>query len=214
MLEIDDVMSKLAQERPVFHSEADFQHAFAWCIHTTNPDLRVRLEYKPFPHESKYLDLWFSEIESGQTNFHVAVELKYYTRKLEVEHNGEWFALRDGQAHPPHRYDFLKDIQRLEKVHKERREVRAGIAVLLTNDHLYWQPPLRTNIVDANFRIHAGRQVTGVMDWSKGAADGTKKNREESICLSGSYEFKWQEYANFGGGCHGKFRYLAVRVFC
>jgi hypothetical protein len=33
VLEISDVLSSLAKQRLVFHSEADFQHAFAWEIH-------------------------------------------------------------------------------------------------------------------------------------------------------------------------------------
>lgn len=52
------------------------------------------------------------------------------------------------------------------------------------------------------------------MNWSKGAADGTKKNREKSICLAGSYEVQWQDYAHVGSGRYGKFRYLVVRVLC
>ena len=208
MLDIVDVMSELAQRRPVFHSEADFQHAFAWCIHTTNPDGGVRLEYKPLPNKPVYLDLWFPDIG-------VAVELKYFTRKLEVKHSGGSFALRDQIAQPPpRRYDFLKDIQRLEQVCRERREAQAGFAVLLTNDHLYWTRPAQDNVVDADFRLHVGRRVAGGIDWSKGTSDGTKKNREKSICLDGSYELQWRGYANVGGGRYGLFRYLMVRVLC
>ena len=37
-LDIVDVMSELAGTRPVFHSEADFQHALACCIHSSLTD--------------------------------------------------------------------------------------------------------------------------------------------------------------------------------
>ncbi len=214
MIEIDDVMSTLAQERPVFHSEADFQHALAWCIRTTNPDLRVRLEYQPFqsrPIREKrvYLDLWLPDIG-------VAVELKYYTRKLEFEHNGESFALRHHAAYPLRRYDFLKDVQRLERVCGERGIAQAGFAVLLTNDPLYWTRPARDDIVDAAFRLHDGRQVSKEkeLDWSKDASDGTKKGREKSICLARSYGLLWRDYEEFDSVRYGQFRYLAVQVLC
>ena len=29
MFDVHDIMAKLSRQRPVFHSEADFQHAFA-----------------------------------------------------------------------------------------------------------------------------------------------------------------------------------------
>ena len=65
----------------MFHSEADFQFALAWRIkEATSHD--IRLEFKPFPEERMYLDLWVPAIG-------VAVELKYLTRKLEVERDGE-----------------------------------------------------------------------------------------------------------------------------
>lgn len=207
MLDIADVMIELARRRPVFHSEADFQHAFAWCIHRIMLDGDVRLEYKPFPNESVYLDLWLPGVG-------VAVELKYFTRKFEHEHNGESFTLRDQAAQDIRRYDFMKDIQRLERVSKERGEVRGGFAVLLTNDPSYWQQPSRSNTVDAAFRLQDGRRVSGEMAWSERAASGTTKGREEAIHLDGSYELQWRDYADIGGVRHGQLRYLAAQILC
>ena len=205
MLDVANVMSELARQRPVFHSEADFQHAFAWCIHTTIPAGSVRLEYKPLPNQPMFVDLWLPDIR-------VAVELKYCTGKLEVEHKGESFALRHQAAQPVRRYDYLKDIQRLEQVFRELREARAGFAILLTNDHLYWEQPSRPDTVDAAFRLHEGRRVTRKMGWSEHVSSGTTKSREKPICLAGSYELQWRDYADVSGAHHGQFRYLAVQV--
>ena len=77
MLDITLLMSDLAVERPVFHSEADFQHSLAWSIHHKIPHGQVRLEYKPFADKRMYLDLWLP----GKG---VALELKYRTRQLNV----------------------------------------------------------------------------------------------------------------------------------
>ena len=30
---VSDALEALAEQRPIFHSEADFQHAIAWEIH-------------------------------------------------------------------------------------------------------------------------------------------------------------------------------------
>ena len=207
MLDIADVMMELARCRPVFHSEADFQHEFAWCTRSLMSDGDVRLEYKPLPSEPVYLDLWLPGIG-------VAVELKYFTRKLELEHNGESFALRDQGAQDIRRYDFIKDIQRLERVCKERTDVRAGFAVLLTNDSPYWQQPSRPKTVDAAFRLHDGRCVSGEMAWSERARAGTTKGREEPIRLDGSYELQWRDYVEIGAARYRQFRYLAVQISC
>ena len=135
MLDITNLMNDLACDRPVFHSEADFQHALAWCIHDAIPDGGVRLEFKPFPAEPMYLDIWLPGIG-------VAVELKYKTRKLNLLREGESFALRDQSAQDISRYDFLKDIQRLEQLRK-LPNARVGFTVLLTNDPSYWKHPSR-----------------------------------------------------------------------
>ena len=133
MLDIQKLMADLSIHRPIFHSEADFQHALAWQIHEVMPDCGIRLEFPPFSDKRMYLDIWLSTSR-------IAIELKFATRKLECEWNGENFSLRDQSAQDVKRYDFLKDIQRLEQVVMDGN-ADAGFAVLLTNDHLYWKEP-------------------------------------------------------------------------
>src|SRR5579859_5225485 len=111
MTHLDELLPLLGQQRPVFHSEADFQHALAWLIHLQQPDTRIRLEYRPLPSEPLYLDLWVEDDSSA-----LAIELKYPTRRLMVEHAGEHFSLKNQSAQDLTRYDFIKDIGRLERV--------------------------------------------------------------------------------------------------
>ena len=204
MLDIPHFMKDLARERPMFHSEADFQHALAWRIRDAMPNCGVRLEYKPYPTERMYLDLWLRGIG-------VAIELKYRTRMLYLEHKGETFALRNQSAQDIGRYDFLKDVQRLEQLSRFPA-ARAGFAILLTNDSSYWKYPSRTDTVDAAFRLHDGNSIAGKMAWSERAGAGTTKNRKKPICLNGSYDLQWQDYADMGDGSHRRFRYLAVQT--
>lgn len=49
-VDIAVLLRTLALQRPVYHSEADFQHAFAWEAHRTDPSLPVRLETHPEPN--------------------------------------------------------------------------------------------------------------------------------------------------------------------
>ncbi|WP_199489182.1 hypothetical protein [Micromonospora craniellae] len=39
---LDSVMEELRAKRRVFHSEADFQHAFAWAVHRIDAAVSVR----------------------------------------------------------------------------------------------------------------------------------------------------------------------------
>ena len=85
MLDIAGLLTGLAESRKVFHSEADFQHALAWHIHQTMPDSQIRLEFPmPVEHRKMYVDIWLP-VEK------IAIELKYMTRKSELEDNEESF---------------------------------------------------------------------------------------------------------------------------
>jgi hypothetical protein len=44
-LSISEVLAALAKQRPLFHSEADFQHAIAWELHERLPRASVQLEH-------------------------------------------------------------------------------------------------------------------------------------------------------------------------
>ena len=50
-----DALSRLARTQPIFHAEADFQHALAWELRAHAE--RIRLELRPLPDEALFLDL-------------------------------------------------------------------------------------------------------------------------------------------------------------
>ena len=206
--DIHGVLERLAGRRPVFHSEADFRFALAWQIAQETSD-SVRLE-RPFSIEgaNKYLDIWLRT--PG-----IAIELKYKTRGLSVEHDGERFSLKTKSAHDQGRYDFIKDIRRLEEIAagrrlEDRKEFMRGFAVLLTNDPLYWKPG-REGTIDKDFRVHEGRCLKGRMAWAKRASEGTTKKRRAPLVLRGSYKLRWRPYRTLTTE-NGEFQYLAVEV--
>lgn len=207
MIEIGEVLSVLAKKRPVFHSEADFQHAFAWEIHQKLPTASVRLEL-PVQAKNKFLhiDVWVAA--QGAI---LAVELKYKTRGLSVKIGDEQYRLRDHSAQDIGRYDFMKDIQRLEQVAVAHQNI-TGYAILLTNDSAYWVEPANHSTVDANFRIHDGRIVEGVLAWGAKASDGTKKDREQPLELQGKYLLQWVDYSHPSSARYGEFRSMVVKV--
>ena len=204
---IGKVLSCLKKKRSIFHSEADFQHAFAWEIHEMLPFARVRLE-KPVRvgQRSLHIDVWVN-----YKDVIVAVELKYKTRGLEVDADDEHYSLKNQGAQEFGRYDFLKDIQRLERVVDQYRD-SIGYAVLLTNDSAYWQEPREEEPVDANFRLHDDRVVKGNLNWGEGAAIGARRGREQ-LQLQGRYQLHWSNYSFVEGhGNYREFRSLVVKV--
>ena len=207
-LDIHGVMAELAKRRPIFHSEADFQFALAWRIATTRPDCEVRLE-KPFSLFGRrmHLDIWLPM--SG-----TAIELKYRTRSLCIERNGEEFALKSHEAQDYGRYDFIADIVRVERIRGKRRAAGSasapGYAILLTNDHLYWRPG-KDDAADKAFHLHEGRVLNSPLTWATHASSATTKGRDEPFELRRSYELRWKPYSPLENE-HGEFRYLAVKV--
>ena len=191
MLDIHNLIADLSQHRPIFHSEADFQHALAWQIHEVMPDCKIRLEWPYRKERNWHLDIWLSIPR-------ITIELKYRTKKLELKYDGEDFALSNQSAYDFGEYDFFKDIQRLERVVADKK-AKAAFGILLTNDPRYWDPPKGDSwkkTTDTAFRLHEGKKVIGKLAWSDETDESTKQGRKDPICLTGSYHLHWQDYSN------------------
>ena len=206
MLDIHKLMGSLSAYRPVFHSEADFQHALAWHIHALMPECEVRLEYPVSSDEQKamHLDIWLPKER-------LAIELKYFNKRLKLNCGGETFDLKEHAASDLARKHFILDVQRLERVMADGDiPVNSGMAVDLTNDPRLWdlqRAKRKTN--DVNFRVHEGRHIAGELIWLKG---DLPYEGEAPVRLNGTYDMRWKGYSDFSEEENGKFRYLAVSV--
>jgi len=207
MVEIVQIINELARTRPVFHSEADFQHSLAWALHKKFPDADVRLEV-PIATSLGTLHVDFLMRLGGHKYI---LELKYKTRALENEINEEKFSLLNHGAQPPGRYDVLKDVQRLEAI-AALGSGYSGAAILLTNDSAYWQLPRTEEDTSAAFSLGDGRVVSGLLNWSDSASAGTIRGREGSITLAGSYALAWKDYSSVESRYYSLFRYLPIFV--
>lgn len=192
-------METLSDQRPVFHSEADFQFSFAQAVTALAPEVQCRLERPMLDTDTgrtEYLDL-LCVGSGGET----AIEFKYFTRKWEGDVDGEAFELRAHAATDLLRLHFVHDLVRLERSGFKR----AGLAVLLTNEPGLWTESVRKSR-DRDFHLYDGRQMSGTLLWADGTY--TANTRE----LRGAYSLKWQEYSNPDGQPGGRFCYLAVEV--
>ena len=133
-LKIHRVLKQLSKERPIFHSEADFQYALALTIRNVYPRDEVRLEYpmrllNSNPNDNRALDIWIK-------NKRIAIELKYTNRKLRCTYDGEDFALKSSRIHN-YRYFFVEDLCRVEEL-VTNYDVERGFAIVITNNAGMW----------------------------------------------------------------------------
>ncbi|GEM_PF-1183444 len=208
MIELERLVAELSSIRPVFHSEADYQHALAWSIHTAYPDVDVRLEYRaPYTPERVHLDLF---LKKG--DWVGIIELKYKTKPLAVTIQDEKFDLQDHGAEPLGRYDFLKDLERVEEALCHYPD-GIGWVIMVTNDSQYWNPPGSTEVADFAFRIHQGRILQpGHHAWRPGAENGVAQGRERPLSIAGSYLVSWKDYSTLREGARGLLRSLVLKV--
>lgn len=204
MIEFDKILKQLTETRPVFHSEADFQHALAWEIHRHHYEASVRLERRvPKQDERGYIDLWI-EVK-GVTYF---VELKYVKRQARITIVDEIFDLPN-RVIDLCRYEFWKDVQRLERISSANDRI-IGIVILLTNEPLLWNGP-KGKTDDAEFSVHEDRVVQGTLRWPEGKK-GLPKSVIDPIKMNGAYRLKWYEYFNFPDIKNGRFKYLMIQA--
>lgn len=207
MIEIHKLLKSLARQRPIFHSEADFQHAFAWHIQQKTPTAAIRLEL-PFVRgeRSQYLDIWAS---TPLQNW--AFELKYKTRKAFIRHSDEEFRLKNHSAHDISRYAILKDVERLEHIVSSHSNT-IGYCIFVTNDSNYWSPAIKENSIDADFRLNDKRKIGGLLRWGEKASQGTTKGIDGPITLRDQYFVEWHDFSESSSVKNGKFRYTIFEV--
>ena len=199
-----ELINGLAKDRPFFYSEADFQHALAWSIKKAHSDCAIHLEYRVRRRNEedkrRYIDI---VVKKGANEY--AIELKYKTRAI-AEHDLLSVGARDHG-----RYDFLKDIERLEALTR-KEGFSKGYAIFLTNDPLYWINRDDKETKGKEFNIHGGREVRGRMDWQPSTPLGSKGDRTVPIVLTGTYRLRWQEYSEASDEKYGIFSYLLIEV--
>ncbi len=200
----------LKEKRPIFHSEADFQHSLAVKIkeESKEENLEVRLERRV---SSDKKDKNYVDIVLLNEDYEIFIELKYKTKlpknKKNFKVKEEKFLISNQGAQDLGRYHFFSDIKDLENIKLKGKQKKA-FAIFLTNDSLYWEGSRKGNIAE-NFEIKHERQINpGHFDWKK-----YKKwtDSYKSINLKGIYKFKWEDYSLIE---NTEFKFLMVEIKC
>jgi hypothetical protein len=107
------IIDKLRSKRRIFCSEKDFQFALAWEIQKCYDKSNIRLEYCPNLEKNVHIDI-IVELD----NKYYPIELKYKTKTFIGKDNNENYFLKNQGAQDIGKYDYLKDIQRIEQFSK------------------------------------------------------------------------------------------------
>lgn len=215
---IETVLLALANERKVFWSEADFQFAFAWklkeMLKYSDPKsaINVRLERRADTLEQRtdapeqgnekensgdiYIDIW---VEINEKVY--PIELKYKTIKCTLKDGSEEYKLKQHGACDIGCYLYLKDAERIEHISKSLGDnFGKGYAIMLTNDHLYWNRPNTSpdTTVFSDFRIHKGRKIVAgqKLNWHPSSNKQPDWQRKLGpLTLTRNYTINWKDYS-------------------
>lgn len=219
--DVKNMMSRLAQRRPVFHSEADFQHELA--LELVGQDYKVRLE-KPFSYSLKNTTVG-AELDILATNKDgrtTAIELKYVKTKILITHEKETFDLADSWGTNLSRFDCLADFQRVAGL-VNAGHADCGVTIFLTNVSDAWGiDTIRRNTMAKNFSIHDGRDLTAgqQLNWNplNPPSKSVRENRLHPyapIVIPVDSQCSWTDYSNLKNSKppdRNLFRYLLLGV--
>ncbi|MCX2965396.1 hypothetical protein [Gordonia aquimaris] len=207
MLDLDPYvqswMTVLAEQRPLFHSESDFQLALGLVL-ADQGMTQLRLEKKlsvsqPIGGRSSiYVDV-LGELDGHR----VALELKYPKKHLRACVGQEVFDLPASGAPDIDAAAIWRDAERIERLLLDDT-VDAGASLTLTNYRFWSERSMTVRSQAHEFRLWEGRTVEpGTLRWQ------LKNGRQgEQFELQSPYQCRWHD---FGDVCDYGFRYLLLQ---
>jgi hypothetical protein len=113
-------------------------------------------------------------------------------------------------------YNYVKDIRRIEHLSEKFPNLVGGVALLVTNDHLYWTKPT-PGVAYEKFSLHESNSIHEVC-WSEEFSEEVKASHKEFV-LASTYTCHWNDTAfDKSGGDQAKqrkgctFRYLLTSI--
>jgi hypothetical protein len=229
---------RLKEKREIFHSEDDLKLSLGITIKELYPEFEIRLE-KPtninMINSTGKLSVVRAPIDIlvyDKNGKSVPIELKYKTKKLEIENNGELYSLTSHGATDIGRYSFRKDIYRIEQFLSREKNSDLGFVFILTNEDNY----INNNVglketFDKHFTCHQNslfeKEYKG---WNYSKIDKTKyrkdnktwqyinqkkkhwtctKDRSYILELKNNYPIFWKEYSKLS---EVEFKFCLVRI--
>lgn len=144
-----DVKLFLDNNKELYFNERDFQMHLATYLHQTGHYEDVDVEYY-VPQSELENYIWNNELRIdvlvSKGGEYLPIELKYKTKsvKKRIPRFGERLSLnvevmKNQGAQDLGKYDFWKDVRRIEIIRKRFKTVKNGFAIFMTNDPTYLQ---------------------------------------------------------------------------
>ena len=186
---------ELKEEGRVFLNEWDFQMSLSLFL-THIKGYKVHLEYivplsflpkgeYPFANKEN-INI---DIVIEKEGFFYLIELKYKTKKATIKFERFWetkyVSLKDQSRIPMSRYDFWKDVARLEFLKESFEKVKGGLCVFVTNNKTYTE---EDKGISEEFTMEAHKCHMGTLTLK----DGKTKEKFPKFSLSKDYQIeKW-----------------------
>lgn len=195
----DDILAFISQQTELMFNELDFQVQLALYLRSSGHYDDVDVEYS-LPKESMPGYDWDSNLRIdlvvSRDGKYCPVELKYPTRRVTKAitrfgcHIPEAVVMKNQGAQDIVRYNFWKDVRRIEVLSRRFDTVEGGIAVIMTNDPSYTRP-VRPDSSCAPFCTAEGSVVgPGTIDWLNMP---TVRDSHPPFILDGRYEARWHQ---------------------
>ncbi len=213
-------MKQMAIIGKLFCSEADFQFSLGWELHRLLPNAQLLFEKEVNVGYVDIIVIW-----NGKWYF---IELKYHTSLCDTITLGLPLHLKNQSAQDILRYDYLYDINRIQRIAANMEEVYGGgYAIVLTNDRLIYGSPNSSSAraLDSLFRIHDRRglsasssfPIPGKVIWKNAAkptTHWTKSGQRSNVFTLPTINTDWEKYCFFtdSNNVPQDFRYLINEV--
>jgi hypothetical protein len=218
---VHSVLRELSNRRPIFHSEADFQHELALELNRCGWECRleVPIAIKVKGEKAKAEVDLIARSQNGEKS--TAIELKYVSEKLQTSCNRENFDLSKNWGVNLSRFDCLADWQRVASI-VDSGYAQAGFAVFMTNCEDAWTRDLakgKNPPMAMEMSIHEGRKFRkgDALDWhpqtpSVGSVSKKRLPPYAPIICPASVSCAWTDYSQVRAGKNGQFRYLLLEA--
>ena len=223
-----DVVQFLSDESVLFSNESDLQLRLSCYLKHSGHYDRVEVEYYVPSQELQRLNAslttanfpWDSDVyidivveKDGQF---VPIELKYPTTDIReaftrfgVDVQANVPMLKKDGAQNIHRYNYWKDVRRIEALSQAYAEtIVGGLAVMVTNDPSYQKSPTSGSVGYGPFSIENGREVKQPQDCDMSWQNGVSVAKDHpDFQIDGTYTINWQPMPKMAG-----FWYLILNV--
>lgn len=231
---IDDIRTFLAQPRTIpFMNERDLQMHLAIALKNSNNYDKVEVEYY-VPNHPTLCQIfppnvypWGSEMKVDivveKDGEFVPIELKYKTKEIKaptVERFGKQLncsnisLIKNQGAENMGKYDFWRDVRRIELLISKFAKVKNGLVLFITNDE-YYSLPSREGAICAKFSMENG--IHGVdKHWSTANGNNPASPSRPGFSLSKQYGIEWvgltQHNFAWDKNDNTKFNYLLINI--